>query len=91
MNTLSMNEIIALWENKIGKSLEKTFMSEEQVLNKIQVSPVPVNILLSINHAVFVKGDQTSFTIDPSFGLEASQLYPDVKYTTIDNYLTQFA
>ncbi|CAH2067385.1 unnamed protein product [Thlaspi arvense] len=92
-NTLSMNEIVALWENKIGKSLEKTYVSEEQVLKSIQVSPVPVpfNILLSISHAVFVKGDQTSFTIEPYFGVEASEIYPDVKYTSIDEYLSQLA
>lgn len=35
-NTLSMNELVALWEKKIGKSLEKTYLSEEQVLKTIQ-------------------------------------------------------
>lgn len=35
-NTLSMNEMVALWEKKIGKSLEKTHISEEQVLKSIQ-------------------------------------------------------
>ncbi|KAL1189399.1 Isoflavone reductase-like protein [Cardamine amara subsp. amara] len=90
-NTLSMNEMVTLWEKKIGKSLEKIYISEEQILKSIQESPVPFNVLLSINHAVFVKGDQTNFTIEPSFGLEASELYPDVKYTSIDEYLSHFA
>ncbi|CAN8239984.1 unnamed protein product [Cochlearia groenlandica] len=90
-NTLSMNEMITLWEKKIGKSLEKTHISEEQVLKSIQESPVPINVLLSINHSVFVKGDQTNFTIEPSFGFEASEIYPDVKYTSIDEYLSHFA
>ncbi|KAK7320757.1 hypothetical protein VNO77_30527 [Canavalia gladiata] len=35
-------------------------------------------------------GDCTNFEIDPSFGVEASQLYPEVKYTTVDNYLNAF-
>lgn len=35
-NTLSMNELVTLWEKKIGKSLEKTHMAEEQVLKNIQ-------------------------------------------------------
>ncbi|KAF8051974.1 hypothetical protein N665_1634s0012 [Sinapis alba] len=91
-NTLSMNELVALWEKKIGKSLEKTHMSEEQVLKTIQVSPVvPATIFLSINHSVFVKGDQTNFTIEPELGVEASELYPDVKYTSIEEYLSHFA
>ncbi|XP_006301452.2 isoflavone reductase homolog P3 [Capsella rubella] len=89
-NTLSMNEIVTLWEKKIGKSLEKTYLSEEQIFKSIQESPVPIKNLLAINHSVFVKGDQTNFTIEPSFGYEASELYPDVKYTTIDEYLSYF-
>ncbi|KAG7587117.1 NAD(P)-binding domain superfamily [Arabidopsis thaliana x Arabidopsis arenosa] len=89
-NTLSMNEIVTLWEKKIGKSLEKTHIPDEQILKSIQESPVPINVVLSINHAVFVKGDQTNFTIEPSFGVEASDLYPDVKYTSVDEYLSYF-
>ncbi|VVA95339.1 unnamed protein product [Arabis nemorensis] len=91
-NTLSMNELVTLWEKKIGKSLEKTHMTEEQVLKNIQVYPVvPVYVILSINHTVFVKGHQTNFTIEPCLGVEASKLYPDVKYTSVDEYLSQFA
>ncbi|XP_023643859.1 isoflavone reductase homolog P3-like [Capsella rubella] len=86
-NTLSMNEMVTLWEKKIGKSLEKTHISEDQILKSIQV---PMDVFKSINHAVFVRGDQTNFTIEPSFGVEASELYPDVKYTSIDEYLSQF-
>nr|VDD23113.1 unnamed protein product [Brassica oleracea] len=56
-----------------------------------KVSPVPMNVILSINHSVFVKGDQTNFTIEASFGLEAFVLYLDVMYTCIDEYLSHFA
>jgi len=50
----------------------------------------PTNVVMSIGHSVFVKGDQTNFDIEPYFGVEASELYPDVKYTTVDEYLNQF-
>ena len=50
----------------------------------------PLNVILSISHSVFIKGDHTNFEIEPSFGVEASELYPDVKYTTVDEYLDQF-
>lgn len=53
-------------------------------------SPLPVNVMLAIQHSAFVKGDHTNFEIEPSFGVEASELYPDVKYTTVDEYLDQF-
>ncbi|KAH7567246.1 hypothetical protein JRO89_XS07G0037900 [Xanthoceras sorbifolium] len=89
-NTYSFNELVALWEKKIGKTLEKIFLPEEQILKDIQEAPLPLNIVLAINHSVFVKGDQTNFAIEPSFGVEASELYPDVKYTTVDEYLQQF-
>lgn len=89
-NTLSFNELVSLWEKKIGKTLERVYHPEEKVLKDIQEAPIPLNVVLAINHSVFVKGDQTNFEIEPSFGVEASQLYPDVKYTTVDEYLDQF-
>lgn len=51
---------------------------------------MPLNVMISIRHAVFVKGDHTNFEIEPSFGVEASELYPDVKYTTVDECFNQF-
>ncbi|KAJ0009798.1 hypothetical protein Pint_34701 [Pistacia integerrima] len=89
-NIYSFNDLVSLWEKKIGKTLERVYISEEQLLKNIQEAPVPVNVLLSINHSAFVKGDHTNFEIDPSFGVEATALYPDVKYTTVDEYLNQF-
>ncbi|XP_034681729.1 phenylcoumaran benzylic ether reductase Pyrc5-like isoform X2 [Vitis riparia] len=89
-NTYSFNEIVSLWEKKIGKTLEKIYVPEEQVLKNIQEASVPLNVMLAISHSVFIKGDHTNFEIKPSFGVEASELYPDVKYTTVDEYLNQF-
>ncbi|KAI3704020.1 hypothetical protein L1987_74223 [Smallanthus sonchifolius] len=81
---------LSLWEKKISKTLEKVYLSEDEVLKKIQEYPVPLNEMLSIGHSVFVKGDQTNFVIESSFGVEASTLYPDVKYTIVDEYLSHF-
>jgi hypothetical protein len=36
-----------------------------------------------------VQGNQTNFEIGAN-GVEATQLYPEVKYTTVDEYLNQF-
>uniref|UniRef100_A0A0R0JB89 NmrA-like domain-containing protein n=1 Tax=Glycine max TaxID=3847 RepID=A0A0R0JB89_SOYBN len=90
-NIYSFNELVALWENKIGKTLEKIYVPEEKVLKDIEEAPLPINVVLAINHSVFVKGDHTNFEIEPSFGVEASELYPDVNYTTVEEYLGQFA
>jgi hypothetical protein len=37
-----------------------------------------------------VKGDDTNFEIEASFGVEASELYPEVKCTSVDEYLHLF-
>ncbi|MBA0759600.1 hypothetical protein Gotri_022459 [Gossypium trilobum] len=89
-NTYSFNELIALWEKLIGKTLEKTYVPEDQLLKQIQESPIPINIVLAISHSIFVNGDCTNFEIDPSFGYEASELYPEVKYTTVEEGLSRF-
>lgn len=34
-NTLSMNELVDIWERKIGKILERNYVSEEALLNNI--------------------------------------------------------
>ncbi|EOX97986.1 hypothetical protein QUC31_015401 [Theobroma cacao] len=90
LNTYSFNDLVSLWEKKIGRTLERSYVSEEQLLKNIQEAAVPLNVILSIRHSVFVKGDHTNFEIEPSFGVEASELYPDVKYTTVEEYLDQF-
>ncbi|XP_076882477.1 phenylcoumaran benzylic ether reductase POP1-like [Bidens hawaiensis] len=90
-NTLSFNEIVSIWESKIGKTLEKTYVPEEQVLKNIQEAPFGLSILLSITHSVLINGDGTNFEIEPSFGVEASELYPEIKYTTIAEYLAKIA
>jgi len=90
-NTLSFNEIVSIWESKIGKTLEKTYVSEEQLLKNIEEAPFGLSIVLSIMHSVLINGSATDFEIEPSFGVEASQLYPEVKYTSIDEFLTLIA
>jgi hypothetical protein len=53
-------------------------------------SPFPSNLSPSLLYSAFVKGDSANFEIEASFGVEASELYPEVKYTTVDKYLHQF-
>ncbi|KAK2631470.1 hypothetical protein EUGRSUZ_L02863 [Eucalyptus grandis] len=96
-NTYSMNELVSWWERKIGKTLERVYVLEEQVLKNIQACPIILQrrwlratCFLALYHSIFVKGDQTNFEIEPSFGVEASELYPDVKYMTVDQCLDQF-
>ncbi|KAJ1415338.1 NmrA-like domain [Sesbania bispinosa] len=88
-NYLTANEIVSMWEKKIGKTLEKTYVPEEKVLKDIQESSFPNNYLLALYHSQQIKGDAV-YEIDPAKDAEAYEYYPDVKYTTADEYLDQF-
>uniref|UniRef100_A0A6N2LAA4 NmrA-like domain-containing protein n=1 Tax=Salix viminalis TaxID=40686 RepID=A0A6N2LAA4_SALVM len=90
-NIISSNDLVSLWEKKIGKTTERVYVPEEQILKNIQeTSDFLRKLTLAICHSLFVNGDQTNIQIEPSFGVEASELYPDVIYTTVDDYLNQF-
>ncbi|KAK2435408.1 phenylcoumaran benzylic ether reductase Betv6 [Trifolium repens] len=89
-NTLSYNDLISLWEKKTGNTLKRIYIREEQILKMMQESPYPlIKMGFAICLAAFVKGDHTNYEIDPSIGVEASKLYPDVKYITLDDYFEE--
>ncbi|KAG5061042.1 hypothetical protein AAZX31_01G159700 [Glycine max] len=88
-NYLSLNDIISLWEKKIGKTLEKIYVSEEEVLKQIKETSFPNNYLLALYHSQQIKGDAV-YEIDPAKDLEASEAYPHVEYSTVSEYLDQF-
>lgn len=84
-NIYSLNELVSLWETKINKCLKKIHITEEQLLKNIQNAPFPLKMDLIFIYSAFVKGDHTYFEIDSRS--EGTQLYPDVKYTTVSEYL----
>ncbi|KAL2348539.1 hypothetical protein Fmac_002541 [Flemingia macrophylla] len=88
-NYLTLNEVISLWEKKIGKTLEKTYVPAEQVVKIIKEATMPNNYLWALFHSQQITGDAV-YEIDPSKDIEASEAYPYVKYTTVDEYLNQF-
>ncbi|KAL3697210.1 hypothetical protein R1sor_011286 [Riccia sorocarpa] len=88
-NILSQGEVVALWEKKIGHTLEKTLVSKEELKKIIEETPFPANALHAIRYSIFIKGDQTSFQLNDK-DVKATELYPDVHYTTVSAYLDQF-
>ncbi|GAB2231849.1 hypothetical protein Droror1_Dr00010866 [Drosera rotundifolia] len=90
-NIIAFDEIVALWESKIGKTLEKIYVPEDVILKRIQDSPFPKNLMLSIAHCVLVKGEMTNFELRTPTDVEATELYPDLKYTTVDDILGKLA
>ncbi|PKU73070.1 Isoflavone reductase-like protein [Dendrobium catenatum] len=89
-NIYSHNELISLWERKKKIALKRICVAEEEVLRSLTECPQPFPFFYAIAHAGFIKGETTKFDIDPTVGVEASQLYPDVKYTTVENFMDQF-
>nr|B7UEU8.1 RecName: Full=Isoflavone reductase homolog A622; Short=NgA622 [Nicotiana glauca]CAQ64599.1 hypothetical protein [Nicotiana glauca] len=89
-NILSFNEVVSLWEEKIGKTLEKIYLSEEDILEIVKEGPLPLRTNLAICHSVFVNGDSANFEVQPPTGVEATELYPKVKYTTVDEFYNKF-
>eukprot|EP00252_Welwitschia_mirabilis_P024478 TRINITY_DN7283_c0_g1_i3.p1 TRINITY_DN7283_c0_g1~~TRINITY_DN7283_c0_g1_i3.p1 ORF type:complete len:336 (+),score=78.32 TRINITY_DN7283_c0_g1_i3:193-1200(+) len=88
-NTLSTNELVGMWEKKIGKPLEKIYVTEEQLLKLIADSPFPEDERLGVRHVSYIKGNQTNFKMGEN-DVQATDLYPDVKYTTVDELLNQY-
>lgn len=86
-NVYSMNELVEIWESKIGKKLEKIYVPEDELLMKIKETPYPDNMQMIFIYSAFVKGDHTYFDIDSHSGAEGTQLYPNVKYATISEFL----
>ncbi|VVA28761.1 PREDICTED: isoflavone reductase [Prunus dulcis] len=85
-NIVSQLDLISSWEKKTGCTLTRSYVPEEEILKLSETLPSPDNIAMSILHNIFIKGDQMSFELTEN-DLEASELYPDYKYTSIDSFL----
>ncbi|ONI13885.1 hypothetical protein PRUPE_4G252300 [Prunus persica] len=85
-NIVSQLDLISSWEKKTGCTLTRSYVPEEEILKLSETLPSPDNIAVSILHNIFIKGDQMSFELTEN-DLEASELYPDYKYTSIDSFL----
>ncbi|KAF5751776.1 hypothetical protein HS088_TW02G00794 [Tripterygium wilfordii] len=85
-NIISQMELISSWEKKTGRTLKKIHVPEEELIRLSETLPFPDNVPVAILHNIFIKGDQMSFELTEN-DLEASKLYPDHKYTSIDSLL----
>ncbi|CAM0144402.1 unnamed protein product [Urochloa decumbens] len=89
-NLCSLNHLVSLWENKTGKILQKQYVAEQELRNKVRESPFPLNLQLAIVHATLVVG-QAGHTKHQKkkklADVEATQLYPDMSYITVQDCL----
>ncbi|XP_057814680.2 isoeugenol synthase 1 [Cryptomeria japonica] len=86
INVISQSEIVLLWEKKTGRTLKKVYLPEAEMVKLSETLPDPDNIPVSILHSIFVKGDQTNYELTTE-DLEVTKLYPEYKFTSIDEFL----
>ncbi|CAM6108827.1 unnamed protein product [Calypogeia fissa] len=89
-NIASQNEITAMWEKKIGHVFEREVLDKESVLKSISEVPFPSNFFRGLIYHLCMQGNVVR-EFDPVMDVEATALYPDVKYSTIDEYLSRLA
>ncbi|CAL4952622.1 unnamed protein product [Urochloa decumbens] len=86
-NLCSLNQLVSLWENKIGKILQKQYVAEQELRNKVRESPFPLNLQLAIVHATLVGQGHNKQKKKKLADVEATQLYPDMSYITVQDCL----
>ncbi|XP_061343059.1 isoflavone reductase homolog [Gastrolobium bilobum] len=89
-NILTQRELIEKWEKLIGKQLDKSTISAQDFLSSMKGLDYASQVGVGHFYHIFYEGCLTNFEIGED-GEEASQLYPEVKYTRMDEYLQLYA
>ncbi|XP_057486469.1 leucoanthocyanidin reductase-like isoform X1 [Actinidia eriantha] len=89
-NFLNINELASLWEKKIGRILPRVTVTEDDLLAAARENIIPQSIVASFTHDIFIKGCQVNFSIDGPNEVEASCLYPDESFRTVDECFNDY-
>ncbi|KAL3738605.1 hypothetical protein ACJRO7_020046 [Eucalyptus globulus] len=89
-NILSQRQLVEMWEKLSGKTLEKRSVSAEDFLASMKGLDYAQQVGVGHFYHIFYEGCLTNFEIGED-AEEASQLYPEVQYTRMDEYLKIFA
>ncbi|XP_057448730.1 bifunctional pinoresinol-lariciresinol reductase 2-like [Lotus japonicus] len=88
-NILSQREVVQIWEKLIGKELEKSSISAEQFLSSLEGQAYAEQVGLIHYYHVCFEGCLTNFEIGEE-EVEACELYPEIKYTTVHDYMKRY-
>ncbi|KAL3497959.1 hypothetical protein ACH5RR_040691 [Cinchona calisaya] len=88
-NILSQREVVQLWEKLTGKELNKSSISKDEFLASMKGLDYAEQVGLTHYYHVCYEGCLANFEIGDD-GEEASKLYPEVKYTTVEDYLKRY-
>lgn len=88
-NVLSQRELVGKWEKLIGKTLEKITISTQEFLDRLQGADIVTQAGIVLYYHIFYEGCLMNFEIGEK-GEEASELYPEVEYTRMEDYLKRY-
>ncbi|KAL7164719.1 hypothetical protein ACSBR2_040593 [Camellia fascicularis] len=88
-NILSQREVVQIWEKLIGKELQKSSLSKDDFLALMKGQDYAEQVGLTHYYYICYEGCLTNFEIGAE-GEEASKLYPQIKYTKVDEYLKRY-
>ncbi|KAK1371357.1 Isoeugenol synthase 1 [Heracleum sosnowskyi] len=88
-NVITQLDLILSWEKKSERTIEKTYIPEEEIIKLSESFPSQKAVENSIVHSIFIKGEQMNYELKED-DLDAVKLYPDYKYTSVDELLDIF-
>ncbi|GLJ50638.1 hypothetical protein SUGI_1078760 [Cryptomeria japonica] len=89
-NFLTLNELAAIWEKKIGKTLPRVCISEQDLLDLAKANNIPESIVASLTHDIFINGCQYNFKMEAPKDVEVCELYPEILYTTVQDFFDRY-
>ncbi|KAF5745296.1 Leucoanthocyanidin reductase 1 [Tripterygium wilfordii] len=89
-NFYNMNELATLWERKIGRTLPRVTITEDDLLAAAAENCIPQSVVASFTHDIFIKGCQSNFSLDGPDDVEVCKLYPDESFRTLDECFEDF-
>ncbi|PSR89274.1 Bifunctional pinoresinol-lariciresinol reductase [Actinidia chinensis var. chinensis] len=88
-NILSQREVVQIWEKLIGREIQKSSISKDEFLAAMKGQNYAEQVGMTHYYHVFYEGCLTNFEIGAE-GEEASKLYPEINYTTVDQFLKRY-
>ncbi|KAI4357866.1 hypothetical protein L6164_001788 [Bauhinia variegata] len=89
-NFYSINDLASLWEKKIGRTLPRVTISEDDLLAAAAENRIPESIVASFTHDIFIKGCQINFSVDGAGDVEVTALYPGETFRSLEDCFEDF-
>ncbi|XP_057465827.1 leucoanthocyanidin reductase-like [Actinidia eriantha] len=89
-NLLNMNQLASLWEKKLGRTLPRVTVTDDDLLAAAKEMLIPESIVASLTHDIFIKGCQINYTLDRDTDVEVTSLYPEASFRTIEECFNDF-